>query len=210
MDFKGGVGFGGGVGIDAIGLAIAFVLGADGAGADGFDLGCGDGAEDFYFFVVDGLGSEVGGRLHGGDGEKLHHVVLHHIPHGSDFIVEGASGADPFLFGDGDLNIVDQVTVPNRLPNGVGEAKVEEILNGFFAEVVVDTKEVGFVEAGLEIGHELAGGGEVVTERFFDDDPTFEALADESSGGELLDDGGKIVGSGSEIEDVLGQAAGFG
>ena len=49
-----------------------------------------------------------------------------------------------------------------------------------------------------------------MTERFFDDDPTFEALADESSGGELLDDGGKIVGSGSEIEDVLGQAAGFG
>ena len=210
MDFEGGVGFGGGVGIDAIGLAIAFVLGADGAGADGFDLGCGDGAEDFYFFVVDGLGSEVGGRLHGGDGEKLHHVVLHHVPHGSDFIVEGASGPDPFLFGYGDLNIVDQVTVPNRLPNGVGEAKVEEILNGFFAEVVVDTKEVGFVEAGLEIGDELAGGGEVVTERFFDDDPTFEALADESSGGELLDDGGKIVGSGGEIEDVLGQAAGFG
>jgi len=44
-------------------------------------------------------------------------VVLNHVSHGPDLVVESAPGANPFLFGDGDLNIVDQVAVPDRLPD---------------------------------------------------------------------------------------------
>ena len=48
---------------------------------------------------------------------------------------------------------------PDRLPNGVGKAKIEKILDRFLAEVVVDAKEIGFVEAGLKVIDQLAGGG---------------------------------------------------
>lgn len=127
---------------------------------------------------MDGLGTKVGGGFHGGDGEELHHVILDHVTHGADFVIKSAAGADPFLFGHGDLNIIDEVTVPNRFPDGIGEAKIEKVLHGFFPEVVVDPKEIGFIEAGLEIGDEVAGGSEIVSKGFFDDDAGGEVATD--------------------------------
>ena len=168
--FESGVGFRSGLRIDAVALAVAFVLGADGAGTYDFHLGGGNGAEHFYFLIVNGLGGKVGGGLHGGDGEKLHHVVLHHVAHGADTVIEGPAGTDALLFGDGDLDVVDKVTIPDGFPDGVRKAEVEEILDCLFAEVVIDTEEVGFVEAGVKVGDELVGGGEVVAEGFLHND----------------------------------------
>ena len=44
-------------------------------------------------------------------------MVLNHVSHRPDLVVESASGPNAFLFGDSDLNIVDQVAVPDRLPD---------------------------------------------------------------------------------------------
>ena len=210
LNFERGVGFGGGVRIHTVALAVAFVLGADRAGGNGLELGRGDRAKNFYFFIVNRLRGEVGGGFHGGDGEKLHHMVLHHVPHRTDFVIKGAPGADPFLLGHGDLHVVDQVAVPNGFIDGVGKAEVEKILDGFFAEVVIDAEEVGLVEAGLQIADKFLGGGEVVPKRFFDDDPGREAGTNEAGLGQLLHDGGKVVGSGRQVKDVLGEATVFG
>lgn len=98
-------------------------------------------------------------------------MVLDHVPHGADLIIKSAAGADAFLFRHGDLDVVDQVAVPDRLPNGIGEAEVEEVLDGFLAEVVVDTEEIRLIQAGLQIVDQLAGGLVVVAKGFFDDDP---------------------------------------
>ena len=56
LNFEGGVGFSGGVWIHTIRLAISLVLRPNRAGTDGFHFRGGDGAENFNFFVVDGLG----------------------------------------------------------------------------------------------------------------------------------------------------------
>ena len=56
LNFEGGVGFSGGVWIHTIRLAISLVLGPNRTGTDGFHFRGGDGAENFNFFVVDGLG----------------------------------------------------------------------------------------------------------------------------------------------------------
>ena len=53
LNFESGVGFCSGLGIDAIALAIPFVLGADGAGTNDFYLGSGNRSEHFNFLVVD-------------------------------------------------------------------------------------------------------------------------------------------------------------
>ncbi len=107
LNFESGVGFGGGVRVDAVALAVALVLGADRAGGNGLEFGRGDGAQNFYFFIVNRLRGEVGGWFHGGDGEELHHVVLHHVPHRADLVIESAPRSDPFLLGHGDLHIID-------------------------------------------------------------------------------------------------------
>ena len=75
---------------------------------------------------------------------------------------------------------------------------------------MIDTEEVGFIQAGLKVGDELPGGGEIVTKRFFYYHAGGKCRADEAGFCELLDDGGKVVRRCGEIEDVLGQATGFG
>jgi len=49
-----------------------------------------------------------------------------------------------------------------------------------------------------------------VSKGFFHNHPGGQARADEAGLGKLLDHGGKIIRCGGEIENVLGQAAGFG
>ena len=105
-------------------------------------------------------------------------MVLHHVTHGADAVVKCSSSTDSFLFGDGDLDVVDQVTIPDWFPDGVGKAEVEKILDCLFPEVVIDTEEVGFVKAGVKVGDELVGGGEVVAEGFFHNDTGGEMATD--------------------------------
>ena len=75
---------------------------------------------------------------------------------------------------------------------------------------MIDTKEVGLIQTGLEVGDQLTGGGEIVTKGFFDYNAGGKCRADETGFRELLDDSGKVVRSGGEIEDVLGEATSFG
>ena len=85
-------------------------------------------------------------------------------------VVAGAA-LDADRLGDGDLDVVDVVAVPDRLEQDVGEAEGEDVLDRFLAEVVVDAVDLPLGERLRHLLDQLAGGREVVTERFFDDDP---------------------------------------
>lgn len=87
---EGDIGFGLGIGIDAVFLTVAGacdaidgaggVLGADDILADGIGADEGaKGADDFDFFIANGVGTEVGGGLHGDEAEELKEVVLDHV-----------------------------------------------------------------------------------------------------------------------------------
>ena len=65
-------------------------------------------------------------------------VVLEHIPECPDRVVEGSPSLDAERLGQGDLDIVDVVPIPNRLEQGVGKAKHQEVENRFLAEIVID------------------------------------------------------------------------
>ncbi len=45
-----------------------------------------------------------------------------------------------------DLNVIDVVPVPDRLENAVGKPESEDVLNRLLAEVVIDAKNLGFIE----------------------------------------------------------------
>ncbi len=56
-------------------------------------------------------------------------------------VVAGAA-LDPDRLGDGDLDVVDELAVPDRLEDAVREPQREHVLDGLLAEVVVDAEDL--------------------------------------------------------------------
>ena len=218
LEAEGGVGLGLGARVDAVFLAVADDgLAVDGAGAvlaaDGVGgVDGGDGLPDLDLFGADGGGLEGDGRLHGDEAEELHDVVLDDVAKGSGGLVEGAAAFDADGLGSGDLDVVDVVAVPDVLEDAVGEAEDEDVLDGLFAEVVVDAEDLVFVEDLVDFVVEGAGGFEVVAEGLLDDgaDPGFAAVGGCLSVGlghavlaEVVDDVGEVLGRGGEVEEAV-------
>jgi hypothetical protein len=156
----------------------------------------------FGAFIADGAGFEDGGGLHGDGGEDLEEVVLDHVAEGAGFLVVGAAAFDADGFGGGDLDVIDVLAIPEGFEDGVAEAEGEDVLDGFFTEVVVDAVELVFGEAFVEGGFEFAGGAVVVAEGFFDDEAAPTAVG-AGEGGEAAGDGGVLAGLRREIEENI-------
>src|SRR5438477_668426 len=125
--------------------------------------------QHLHLLAVHGVRLEVDRRLHRGQREALQQVVLEDVPdRACVFVVAGAS-LDPDLLGDGDLYVVDDLPVPDRLEHAVREAQREHVLHRLLAEIVVDPEDLALVEVLPEHLVELLRGGEVVTERLLDD-----------------------------------------
>ena len=111
------------------------------------------GPQHVDLLVADLIRVEGDGWLHGDQAEHLHQVVLHHVPEGARVIVVAAAVLHPHLFSYGDLHVVDVSPVPDRLEEGVGKAKGEQVLHRLLAQIVVDPVDLGFIEdAGEEVG----------------------------------------------------------
>ena len=127
------------------------------------------GLQGLYLFVADALGLEGLGRLHSDQREHLEHMALEHIAQGAGLVVIAGAMLDAQRLGDGNLNVVDVIAVPERLENDVGEAEHQDVLDGLFAEVMVDAVNLGLLEAAADFVVQFNGAGEVPSKRFFDD-----------------------------------------
>ena len=108
----------------------------------------------------------------------------------------------------GDFNVVNVVAVPERLEEAVGEAQHEEVLHGFFAEVVVDAVYLVFVEVVVDGAVEVFRGLAVVAEGFFYNQPLPAALfVVQAMRGEAFRDDAVEARRGGEVVD--GVAARF-
>jgi hypothetical protein len=95
-------------------------------------------------------------------------MVLHDIADDAE-LVEVAStalGAERLL--EGDLNVVDVVTVPGGAQEGVAKAHDQDVLDHLLAQVVVDTEDLFLLPVGLQGLLELTGAGQVLAERLLD------------------------------------------
>ena len=116
-----------------------------------------DRPEGLDLLVADALGVDRAGRLHEGQRQHLHHVVLDDVAQGAGSFVEAAALFDAEGLGDGDLDVVDVTADPQRLEYGVGETQGQHVLHGLFAEVVVDAVDLVLGEDLVQGGVELAG-----------------------------------------------------
>ena len=96
-------------------------------------------------------------------------MVLDDVADRSRLLVEAGPPLEPERLGHRDLHVVDELAVPDRLEDPVGEAQDEHVLHGFLAEVVVDAEDLLLVEVRANDLVQVAGALEVVAERLLDD-----------------------------------------
>ncbi len=73
-------------------------------------------------------------------------MVRHHVAQRAGRVVEAAAVTDTELLIHGDLDVVDVITIPDRLEHAVGEAHHQDVLDGFLAEIMVDPVDLVLVD----------------------------------------------------------------
>src|SRR5277367_610488 len=96
-------------------------------------------------------------------------MVRDHIAQCAGLFVEGSTVFDTHGFGRGDLYIVDVVSVPHRFEERVAEAEDEDVLDCFFAEIVIDPIDRLLFEYTLHHSIEYVRRIQVPTKGFFED-----------------------------------------
>ena len=98
-------------------------------------------------------------------------MVLEDVADRARLLVVAGAALDPDRLGDGDLHVVDELPVPDRLEDAVREPQRQHVLDRLLAEVVVDAEDLVLGEVLLDLGVQLARRREVVAERLLDDQP---------------------------------------
>src|SRR3954469_13153907 len=96
-------------------------------------------------------------------------MVLHDVTCDTGGIEVAAALFDADRFSDRELHVVNVLTVPERLEDAVRKAEHEQVLNGFFAEVVIDAEDLPLAERRDRDAVQLARRFEIVAERLLDD-----------------------------------------
>jgi len=123
-----------------------------------------------------------------------------------------AAVADPELFVDGDLDMVDVIAVPDRLEHAVGKAQHQDVLHGLLAEIMIDPVDLMLFDQLQQFAVQRLRRGEVGAERLFDHQPPPDAVFFQHAGAaELLADGQEGIGRRGEIKQpvALGLARGL-
>ena len=139
---------------------------------DGVPVNRTNGMKDIDFLVADLVGLEGDHWLHRYETEQLHQVILHHVTQGSGVIVIAASMFDPDRFDSGDGDAIHITPVPKRLKEWIGKSEGQNVLHRFLSQIMVNAEDLGFLEIGSEDGIQVAGGFQVIANRFLDHNPS--------------------------------------
>jgi hypothetical protein len=132
---------------------------------------------------------------------------LDHVTQRAGFFIVARPGSDSFRLTHGNLDVVDVFVVPDGLENAVGEAHDHEILDRFLAQIMIDAKNLRFVEDPSRHRVDRLRRGQIAPDRLFDDDPCVGRAGAWSSGesgaGQALADGSEGTGRDAEIENAI-------
>ena len=70
----------------------------------------------------------------------------HHVPIGAGLLVEARTLAQAERFRDIDLHVIDEVAVPNRLEQAIGETERKDALRRLLAQKMIDAEDLLFAE----------------------------------------------------------------
>ena len=116
-----------------------------------------DRAQHLGLLVPDRVGVERDGRLHRHQADQLEDVVGHHVAQRPRSLVVAAAALHPQRLGHGDLDVVHVAPVPDRFEDAVGEAEHHQVLDGLFAQVVVDPVDLLFLQGRTQVAVQRSG-----------------------------------------------------
>ena len=118
-----------------------------------------DGLNDLRLLGAHRIGIERDRRLHGGHRQQLEHMVGHHVAQRAGLLVELAAALDADGLRRGDLDVVDMLTIPQRLEQAVGEAQRHDVLDRFLAEEMINPIDLMLLQRLQDLGIERFGRG---------------------------------------------------
>jgi len=145
-----------------------------------------DGAQDLDLLIAERVGLQGWRRLHRNQREQLHHVILKHVAQRASFIVITGARFDAGSLRHCNLDVVYEVAVPYRLDHEIGETEHQQVLHRFFAQVVVDTKDLLLVEVLVHHFVEHASALQILAERFLHHQSVQSARPVQSDRSEIL------------------------
>ena len=86
-------------------------------------------------------------------------------------IVAGPAGRLADRFGHRDLDVVDMISVPERLKDAVAEPEHHDVLNRLLSEIMVDAIDLAFGQNRKDFAIELLRRAKIGAERLLDDGP---------------------------------------
>ena len=114
-----------------------------------------DGVQDLRLLVADGVGVEGDGRLHRRQCDQLQQMVRHHVAQRARAFVVTASLFDTDFLSGGNLHALDVTAIPDGFEDAVTKTKHQDVLDRFFAEIVIDAVDLIFVQDLLDFLIEL-------------------------------------------------------
>src|SRR5262249_27842108 len=108
-------------------------------------------------------------RIHRQTRHHLQQVVLDHIADCAGLFVETSASFDAEIFGHRYLNASYVIAIPDRLEKGIAKTRVQNILNRFLTEKMIDTEYGCLLEDVAQNLIELFRRFQIASEWFFDD-----------------------------------------
>ena len=152
---------------DAVFIAVAGVLAAD----DVVAVDRQHRAEDLVLLLADRPGLQRRRRFHHHERHHLQQVGDDHVLEGAGALVEVGPLVEAQRLRDVDLDVVDEVAVPDRLEQAVGETERQDVLRGLLAQEVVDAEDLSLAEGLVHEVVEFDRAGKVGAERLLHHHP---------------------------------------
>ncbi len=109
--------------------------------------------------------------------QHLQQMILEHVAHRADFLVELAAAAHAEVFRHRDLHAAHVTGAPDGLEKRIGEPEVQQVLDRLLSEEMIDAKNRGLTERSVQRLVQRGRGRQVPAERFFHDEPRCVAVA---------------------------------
>ena len=148
---------------------------------------------------MDALGISPCRRFHRGVTQHLHDVVLQHVTQGAGAVVKAAALFHAQRFGGGDFHRAHIIAVPQRLEYRIAKAQRQQVLQAFFAQIMVDAVNPAFGKMAADSLADGAGGRKIGAQRFFQHDAHLRRI--ESDRGQIGAGVGEKFGGSGKIDD---------
>src|SRR6185312_6303514 len=99
-------------------------------------------------------------------------MVRHHVTKRSGHVKVAAAFFYAHSFRHGNLDMVDVTPVPDGLKNTVAEAKHQDVLDRFFAKIMVDAENLPFRQHLADLAVQGFGRFQAIAKRLFEDHAT--------------------------------------